>query len=315
MDRSKALLARAALGDLWFIRERALPLLSGDYLPDELLARVGPAPRASAQGVVAVVPFHGVIVPRPSIFASLFGGTSIEELRASMEDVMGNSAVRAIVGDFASPGGSVEGVEEFATWIREQRGTKPMVAVASGPATSAAYYLAAQFDEIVASPSSITGSIGVYTDHVEESAANEAAGIKQTRIRAPMTKGDVNDAEPLTDDARAHMQSLVDDYYEQFVAAVAKGRGVTAGEIRGGYGQGRELTAGRAKAAGMVDRIDTLDNTIRRLATGRGRAAMTTAPTVEPIQGPALRRSLDVVEAAFRGGYVLPTTGGDPSNA
>lgn len=315
MHRSQTLLARAALGDLWYIREAALPLLSGE-LPDELLARAGTvsAPRATG-GAVGVVPFRGLIVPHPSIFASLFGGSSIEELRAGMQEALGNRDVVAVIGDFSSPGGSVEGVEEFATWIREQRGTKPMVAVANGAATSAAYYLAAQFDEIVASPSSITGSIGVYTDHVEESAANEAAGIKPTRIRAPATKGEINDAEPLTDEARAHLQSLVDDYYEQFVNAVAKGRGVTAGEVRGGYGQGRELTAGRAKAAGLVDRIDTLDNTIRRLASGRGRAAMTAAPAAVPTNGPALRRSLDVVEAAFRGGYVLPSSGGDQGNA
>lgn len=301
--RSVSYLAKAAVGRFWYIAEGWLPSIGAVEIDAEVAARVtdtGPRNGRQVAGPVAVVPFYGVVVPRPSLFSALLGGSAVTDLRASMENAVADKDVAAIVAEFDSPGGSVEGIEEFATWIREQRGTKPMVAVANTLATSAAYYLAAQFDEIVASPSSLTGSIGVYTDHVEFAGANESDGIKPTRVRAPATKGDVNDIEPLTDEARTHLQSLVDDYYGQFVGAVAKGRGVAATAVREGYGQGRELTATRAKAAGLVDRIDTLENTVRRLASGRGRAAMAPRPT-----GPALRRSLEVVEAAFRGGYAL----------
>lgn len=323
--RSYAHVARSVLGTPWFIRETEGTLISalirgrvaGERLvPEEIEARIAAArethgPRAGAPGAgpVAIVPVYGVLFPRASMVAEMSGGSSVAELRASFEEVLSNREVAAVIAEFDSPGGSVDGIEELATWLRDQRGQKPMVAVANTMACSAAYYLAAQFDEIVASPSSITGSIGVYNDHIELSGANEAAGIKPTRIRAPATKGDINDAEPLSDEARAHLQSLVDDYYGQFVTAVARGRGVSPNAVREGYGQGRELTAARAKAAGLVDRVDTLENTARRLASGRGRAAM--APAA--LSGTALRRSLDVVEAAFRGGYVLPPTqGGEP---
>lgn len=285
--------ARAVLNVPWFIRETEGSVitaivrgrLAGERLAhDDIAARVeaaraqqGPRTGASVAGPVAIIPVYGVIMPRANLMTEMSGGTTVAFIRAAMEDALRDKDIAAVIGEFDSPGGSVEGIEELATWIREQRGTKPMVAVVNTMACSAAYYLAAQFDEIVASPSSITGSIGVFTEHVEFSRADEADGVTVSVIRAPESKHDINDSEPLPDAGRAHLQSLVDDYYAQFVTAVGKGRGVPPAQVREGYGQGRDLTAGRAKTAGLVDRVATLDDTIRRLASGRGRAAMAPA--------------------------------------
>lgn len=285
--------ARAVFDTPWFIREAEGSVitsvvrgrLAGEKPADaEITARVqaaraaqGPRAGSSIAGPVALIPIYGVIMPRANLMTEMSGGTTVAFIRAAMEDAIRDKDVAAVIGEFDSPGGSVEGIEELATWIREQRGQKPMVAVVNTMACSAAYYLAAQFDEIVASPSSLTGSIGVFTEHVEFSKANELEGVTVSVIRAPAAKHEINDSEPLPDDGRMHLQSLIDDYYGQFTAAVAKGRGVAPAAVRDGYGQGRDLTAVRAKAAGLVDRVDTLDNTIRRLSSGRGRAAMAPA--------------------------------------
>lgn len=296
-DRSYQHIARAVFDTPWLIRPAegstiaaiVRGRLAGERLAETEIseriqaARAQHGPRGGAQvaGPVAIIPIYGVIMPRANLMTEMSGGTTVEWIRAAMEDTLRDKDIAAIIAEFDSPGGSVEGIEELATWIREQRGTKPMVAVVNTMACSAAYYLAAQFDEIVASPSSLTGSIGVFTEHVEYSKADELAGIKTTIVQQPATKHDINDSEPLSDLATAHIQQIVDDYYGQFTSAVAKGRGVAVGVIRDGYGQGRELTSARAKAAGLVDRIDTLDNTIRRLASGRGRAAMQPAASSE----------------------------------
>jgi ClpP class serine protease len=67
---------------------------------------------------------------------------------------------------------------------------------------------------------------------------------------------------------------MVDQYYAAFVAGVARGRGVAVGEVRTNYGQGRLLTAREGLAAGMVDRIATMDETLSRVLTGkRGQGA------------------------------------------
>lgn len=286
--------ARLALGTPWFIREVEGSIITslvrgriaGERLGiEEIAGRVqaargqqGPRSGAPQAGPVAIVPIYGVIMPRANLMTEMSGGTTVSAIREMMAEALADQSIAAIIGEFDSPGGSVEGIEELATWIREQRGQKPMVAVVNTTCASAAYYLAAQFDEIVASPSSITGSIGVFTELVEYSKANATEGVTVEIIRAPETKHEINDSQPLSDPARAHTQMLIDDYYGQFVAAVAKGRTVPIQAVRDGYGNGRELTAVRAKAAGMVDRIDTLETTARRLASGRGRAAMQQMP-------------------------------------
>ena len=283
-------IARAVFGTPWMIREAEGSVitsivrgrLSGDHLAlDEITARVqaaraqqGPRSGTATAGPVAVIPIYGILAPRMSMMTEMSGGTSVDQIREQMEEALADQSIAAVIGEFDSPGGSVEGIDELATWIRQQRGQKPMVAVVNTMCCSAAYYLAAQFDEIVASQSSITGSIGIFTEQVEYSKANEMDGTTVSIIRAPDAKHDVNDSEPLTDAGRAHLQMLIDDYYGQFVTAVAKGRGVAPQAVRDGYGEGREWTAVRAKALGLVDRVATLDSTVRRLASGRGRAAM-----------------------------------------
>src|SRR6185295_15363966 len=108
------------------------------------------------------------------------------------------------------------------------RGQKPMVAVVNTMCCSAAYYLASQMDEIVASPSSVTGDIGVFIEHTEYSRMDDEAGVTTTIIRQPAAKHDVNDSEPLPDEGLAYLEQIVGDYYGQFIAAVGAGRGVTA---------------------------------------------------------------------------------------
>jgi signal peptide peptidase SppA len=283
-------IARAVFGTPWFIREAEGSVitsivrgrLNGESLAlDEITARVqaaraqqGPRAASATAGPVAIVPVYGILAPRVNLMSDMSGGTTLDQIREQMSEAIADQSIAAVIMEFDSPGGSVEGVDELATWIRQQRGQKPMVAVVNTMCCSAAYYLAAQCDEIVASQSSITGSIGIFTEQVEYSKANEMDGRTVSIIRAPDAKHDVNDSEPMTDAGRAHLQMLIDDYYGQFVTAVAKGRGVAPQAVRDGYGGGRELTAVRAKAAGLVDRVDTLDATVRRLATGRGRAAM-----------------------------------------
>lgn len=281
--------AKAVLNVPWYIRSTEGSIIAaivrgriaGERFAEAEIAERVQAARAQqgprqgpASGPVAIVPIYGVVMPRANVMTEMSGGTTVEFIRAVMEDALRDKDVAAVIGEFDSPGGSVEGIEELATWIRDMRGTKPMVAVVNTMACSAAYYLAAQFDEIVASPSSLTGSIGVFMEHVEFSKQDAAEGVTTTIVQQPATKHDINDSSPLTDAALGHIQQIVDDYYVQFTSAVAKGRGVTPQAVREGYGQGRELTARRAQTAGLVDRVDTLDSTIRRLASGRGRAAM-----------------------------------------
>src|SRR5262249_7658776 len=154
-------------------------------------------------------------------------------LMAEFREALAGPHVSAIVFAVDSPGGSADLIPEAADEIRRSRGAKPIVAVASTLMASAAYWLAASADEIVASPSAFVGSIGVFTTHINISKLNERIGVEPTYIFAGKYKVEGRPDAPLDDAARQHVQTLVDDMYGQFVAAVAKGRVVSEAQVRG----------------------------------------------------------------------------------
>lgn len=216
---------------------------------------------APPQGV-AVLPLHGVIVPKASLFSDISGATSVEGFRSMFRAALADPDVGSIVLDVDSPGGSAEQIPEMAQEIRESRGRKPITAVANGMSASGAYWLASQADEFVATRSGIVGSIGVITAHEDMSKAAEMAGLKVTTVATPKFKGEMTPFEPLSSDAEAHIRSMVDEFYSMFVSDVAKGRGVSRETVRKDFGEGRVVTASVGVKQGMIDRIATLEDVI-----------------------------------------------------
>lgn len=260
--------------------------VTGDLpTPDAIAERIesaNPRPPAESSGGVAVIPVHGPIVPRGGGLSEVSGATSVTGLRSAFRAAMADRSVRGIVMDIDSPGGSVFGIPEFADEIRAARGRKPITAAIDGIGASGAYWLAASADEIVMTSSSLTGSIGVVTAHEDVSAAAEKQGVKVTLISAGKHKVDGNPTQSLSDDARAHTQRLVDDYYAMFTTAVARGRGVPVASVRDGFGEGRVVNARMAMEEGMVDRVASLEDVVRGMFAAAPVAAMTSTTTTVP---------------------------------
>ena len=251
----------------------------------ELEARQQQSSGASGGGDIAVVSLQGVLMPAAGgLFALLFGGGGLDTFQSQLAAAAADSDVQAIVMNVDSPGGVVDQIPETAQQIRDVRAVKPVVAVANTQADSAAYWLASQADEIVVTPSGQLGSIGVYQMHRDMSEAHAMRGIAPTLISAGKYKVEGNPYEPLGADAKASMQADVDDYYGMFSADVAKGRGVTQAAVKSGFGEGRSLHARQAVDAGLADRVDTLQGTVRRLASPRGRAALSDRRAAEDVR-------------------------------
>lgn len=248
----------------------------GTFTPEEIRARIGEphesADTATKRGAIAVIPVRGVIAHRMGAMDESSGGTSCERIGAMIDQVAADPNIGTVVYDFDTPGGTVPGVQETAAKMFALRGVKKQIAVVNGLAASAGYWLAAQCDEIVSIPSGTAGSIGVFTAHQDLSKALEAEGISVTLISAGKFKVEGNPFEPLSDEAREFLQGRVDAAYAQFVKDVARGRGVTPAAVKSGYGEGRALSAPEAKAAGLIDRIGTMEETLARLM-GRGARA------------------------------------------
>lgn len=242
------------------------------------------APRSpSRSGKVAVLPLYGTISQRMSMLSAMSGGTSTEAFGQAFDAAVNDPEVSAIVIDCDSPGGTVPGVAELAAKIHAARGKKPIIAQVNSLCASAAYWICSQADEVVGSVSSETGSIGVFMVHTDISEMAKKEGVKHTIIRAGEHKAEGNPYEPLSDDAREFLEEQVEDVHGMFLADVARGRGMKVSEIRSGFGGGRVFRAKQAKAAGMIDRIGTLDQTLARLGVKQNRAGMQAENEAPPL--------------------------------
>jgi len=248
------------------LNSAAESIVEADSHPDrQAVTRPGPK-----SGKIARVPIFGAITRRDSFWSMFFGGgATVERLSKTLREMGSDPDVSTVLLDVDSPGGTVAGIPELASEVRALAEKKHVVALANSLMASAAYWVASQADEIIATPEALIGSIGVFTVHQDFSKMMEEAGVKISYISAGKYKTEGNPDEPLSDEAREHLQSLVDSAYGLFVCDVAQGRGVTAATVRADYGQGRTLTASAAKAAGLIDRVATAEDTITRLAGRR----------------------------------------------
>lgn len=310
--------ARAVFSEPWAIwegsREYAaltavleMRLRGEKFSAEELQARL-PERRqlTAAPSGIAVLPLYGVLSQRMNLIMEASGGTSTEMFGKAFASVIADPTVKAVVLDVDSPGGSTFGMEELAEQIFRARGTKPIIAVANSVMASAAYRVAAAADQIVATPGALVGSIGVMHVHQDASAAAEREGVRTTFITSAPYKAEGNSFEPLSDEAREHLQALVDATSNAMVAGIAKARGVAPATVRGSYGQGRVFGAAAALERKMVDRIATLPEVLGSLAgrfrLGEGPRASfletEDAPLSEPEMEAAIRENLEYLAGA-----------------
>ena len=280
----------AALGTPWAILPEKLQAIEvflsragrGDTLTREEIEAAKQKPRHQAKPPrgVGLIQVFGTITPRADWMSEWSGGTSAEAVGRAVDELAADPAAEAIVMEFDSPGGSVYGTEQLALKVEAAAKQKKVIAVVNSLAASAAYWVASNASEIVVSPDGEVGSIGVYLMHRDVSKATDTRGEKVTYIKAGKNKTAGNPHEPLTADAAAELQKGVDDYYDLFVRAVARGRNVSLTRVREGFGQGGTVRAKEAVAEGMADRIGTLDDVLGRY----GLAAADITPVAEAAQ-------------------------------
>lgn len=269
-------LSHAALSSILAIARSPTPVYAGaEELDAAAFGRAQNGQPATRAGV-RIIRLQGVLTPQGSWLSLLFGGGpgGLQGFRAELREALGSDDVDAIVLDVHSPGGVIGLVPETAAELRAARDSgKRIVASVNTMTASAAYWIAAQADEIVGTPSGFAGSIGVYMIHEDWSGWNEAQGIDPTYIYAGRYKVEGHSDAPLDDVAKAALQREVDDLYAMFVEDVAEGRGASTEDVRAGFGEGRVLPSARAVDAGLIDRVATIDDVVRELSRGGGGGA------------------------------------------
>lgn len=246
-----------------------------------LVAMLIPTSCIPAGDKIAVITLSGAITSEGG--SLLFGptitpGSVREQLGRAEKDI----AVRAIVLRIESPGGVVAPCQEILKEIEQVKESKPIVVSMGNMAASGGYYISAEADKIVALPGTLTGSIGVISQIPNVKGLYDKLGIEMQTFKGGKYKDMYAGLRELTPEEKEIMQQLVDDYYEQFVAVVAEGRGLSKDEVRS-LATGQLYTGAEAKELGLVDELGGLDAAIDLAAELAG----ITTPKIEYYEPPS----------------------------
>lgn len=258
-----------------------------DFNPEAVAAKIG-RPLDNSRTVtvrdgIAVLPVSGPIFRYANLFTEISGATSIEVLATDFQQAMDDRTVKAIVLEINSPGGEVDGTSELAQHIYDARGQKPIIAYVGHLGASAAYWLASACDEIVCNDTASLGSIGVVgTVCVHK----DKHHIEFVSSQSPNKRPNVE-----TESGRAQVQSHIDTLADVFIETIARNRGMSAEDVINQGGAGGLKVGQQAVAAGLADRIGTLEGVLTELSNPESGQLRSAAENVN--QKPVLQLDTD----------------------
>ena len=215
-------------------------------------------PKDKSGNIVAVYYADGMI---GSLMAgdgeSIDGNQMIRDLRELKED----EDVKAVVLRINSPGGSAYDSEQIWHAIGELKKEKPVIVSMGDYAASGGYYIACNADTIVAEPTTLTGSIGIFGMMPDMQGLAQKVGVSFDVVKTNEFSDMGIPVRPMTESEKALMQAYVERGYDLFLTRVSEGRGMTK-EAVDQVGQGRVWTGVRAKELGLVDELGGLDRAL-----------------------------------------------------
>lgn len=255
-----------------------VPKETPDYVKRDYLIMAGPgaqrlagAQRAFAVDGVAVLPITGPIFPRANMMTEMSGATSVTMLQNDYRVALAHPDIGAVMLLIDSPGGAVSGIAAFADQIAAGRKSKLTRAYVAGAGASAAYWLAAQADEIALDRTASVGSIGVVAAVPVQVAPN---GDGELWVEIVSSNAPAKRPDPLAEAGRGEIVATIDAVEKQFVADVAKGRKTTTAKVLADFGRGGVKVGADAVAVGMADKVSSYDaalGALRREAANRKR--------------------------------------------
>jgi protease-4 len=228
------------------------------------LATQGKPGKLWARPCVALIKVEGVLAAggAPSFLGSGGGLVDLlDQVRRAEED----EEVKAVVVWIDSPGGAAAAAQALYSRLRRLQSKKPVVAALGDVAASGGYYIAAAATKIVASPATLTGSIGVIFSTINVAELMKRFGVQDVTLTSGKYKDTGSAFRPMRPDEVELIKGLVKDIYEQFVADVAAGRRLPVAQVRR-LADGRVFTGRQAKALGLVDELGTREDAIRLAA-------------------------------------------------
>ena len=249
----------AGLVDTLCFAQDVKKLLKEQYLADKIVKAKRYAKAIEQEDKdyrIAVIYAEGDVVPGKGdgTRTAVYGDDIVKALADAAKD----KKVKAIVLRVNSPGGAVTASESMTHAVIEAKKEKPVIISMSGLAASAGYEISCFGTKIVAHPTTLTGSIGVFATIPEVgNLLRQKLGITTDTVKTNKNSTGLSLYRPLSNDARTMLQKNVEDFYITFTQRVADGRGLTR-EYVDSIARGRVWTGAQAKELGLVDTLGGL---------------------------------------------------------
>ena len=216
-------------------------------------------PRDKSGNVIAVYYAYGEIDGGSS--ASTDEGINSEKVIKDLRKLKDNENVKAVVLRVNSPGGSAYGSEQIWYAVNQLKKEKPVIVSMGDYAASGGYYIACNADTIVAEPTTLTGSIGIFGMMPNAKGLTEKLGVNFDVVKTNPYADFGNLTRPMNDGEKGLMQMYVNKGYELFLTRCSDGRGISMEELDK-IAQGRVWTGSTAKELGLVDELGGLDKAL-----------------------------------------------------
>ncbi len=232
---------------------------SADYLR---VARAERRVGRNARDKIGVIVASGEILDGDQPPGTIGGDSTARLIREARND----KDVKAVVLRVNSPGGSVLASEEiYRELVALRAAGKPLVVSMGGYAASGGYYISAPADEIYASPATITGSIGIFAIIPTVDKTLGKLGVSVDGVGTTALSGQARLDRPLSEGAKAVLQSVTTHGYDEFLERVASGRRKTTAEVDT-IAQGRVWAGADARRIGLVDALGSFDDAVKAAA-------------------------------------------------
>ena len=247
---------------------------------------------------IAIIGINGPLLSTSTFFSKWLGYASYPDIRSWVMQAASDPDVKDILLMIGSPGGSVFGITDGTEAIRKVNTIKPVYAYTNKNCCSAAYWLASAASEIMASPESETGSIGVIVTHASHEKQLENEGIKITILRSSELKAIGGPYKDLTDKEIAHIQEQVDTFNNLFQEQVKTARP----QVKFSAMNGQTFIGADALQQGLVDKVCSYDDTVAYIQAKRPK-------TTTQVGGYSMRITADQLRVALDAGKTLEDLG------
>lgn len=213
--------------------------------------------KGSSDDKIALIPLRGLI---SSSLDGEVGDSMVEDLRLALEQAREDDEVRAVVLAIDSPGGEVTASDTIYNAVVKTRAKKPVVVHMGSVAASGGYYVACGGKYLMASDTTITGSIGVIIQTLNYEQLFNKVGLASVVFKSGKFKDMLNGARPMTPEEREYVQGFVMGTYDKFLGIVAKERNLPADAMRNTIADGRILSGRDAHENKLIDGLGQLED-------------------------------------------------------